>query len=149
MPVDHAVHPEFNIVLVVFRGLVTAQENVDAVREYRSGPRYDPMHHVLMDLAECRFPDDFFAQMREMSERLRHHYVARDPRSVTSIYAPGNVAYGMGRLYKTSVNPNAPYRVEVFRTQAEALRFADLDPDVQRVQGLLRPAGPAGRVQAF
>lgn len=145
MPVDYTIRADLNLVLVVFSGLVRAEENIAAVEAYRTGPGYDPLHHLLMDLAECRFPTAFFADMRLLRDRLGYHYKARDPRSHTSIFAPGDVAYGMGRLFRSSVNRDAPNPVGVFRRAEEALRFVDLDPVRPEARRLLRPAWGTGR----
>ncbi|MGR3367562.1 MAG: hypothetical protein ACU0CC_06145 [Sagittula sp.] len=146
MPVDYTVHPDLNIVLVLFHGLVRSEENIEAFLDYQQHPDFDGLQNVLMDLAHCRFPDNFFVEMRALAERLRPYYQTRDPRSRTSIYAPGDVAYGVSRLYRSRVNPDAPYPIGVFRTAEAALDFADLDPRSPDVRGLLRPASAQGRV---
>ncbi|MBP0482372.1 hypothetical protein [Sagittula salina] len=139
MPVNFTTFPDLNIALCVFSGLARAEENIEAVLEYRSRPDYDSMLHILMDLADCRFPETFFTDMKMLQSRLGFHFKSRDPRSHTSIYAPGDVAYGTARMFKSSVNPNSPNPVKYFRNAEDALRFVDLDPSDHRVQGLLRP----------
>lgn len=145
MPVDYSVRSDLGLVLVTFTGLVRAEENVTALMQYRDSEVYDPLLHVLMDLADCRFPETVFAEMQDMSRRLAPYYRARDPRSHTSIYAPTNVGWGMGRLFRSMINPDAPNPVRAFRDAPSALRFVDLDPGDPLVQGLLRPAVGAGR----
>ncbi len=139
MPVDFTVHPDLNVVVVLCHGVVRTSENVEAYLAYHRHPAFDGLQHVLMDLAHCRFPDNFFEEMRELSVKLAPYYASRDPRSRTSIFAPGNVAYGMSKLYRSRVNPEAPYPIGVFRTAAEALEYAELDPEDPVARGLLRP----------
>ena len=146
MPVDYTIHPDLGIVLVLFYGLVRTEENVEAFLDYRRHPDFDGLQNVLLDLADCRFPDNFFEEMRMLADRLGPYYATRDPRSRTSIFAPGDVAYGMSKLYRTSVNPRAPYPIGVFRSADEALSFAGLEPGDVRTHGLLRRAPRVGRL---
>ncbi|EBA05861.1 hypothetical protein [Sagittula stellata] len=146
MPVDYTVHPDLSIVLVLFHGTVRTEENIEAFLNYRRHPDFDGLQNVLMDLAHCRFPDNFFAEMRALGDRMRPYYQTRDPRSRTSIYAPGNVAYGVSRLYRSRVNPDAPYPIGVFRTAEAALDFAGLDPHAPGLRGLLRPPPARGHI---
>ena len=146
MPVDYRIYPDFGIVQVVFSGLVRAIENIAAVEDYRNSAGYDPLLHILMDLADCSFPSDLFADMMLLKQRLGLHYRTRDPRSHTAIYAPGNVAFGMARLFRSAANPDAPNPVKAFRHAGDALRFVDLDPSRPEVARLLRPATSPGRL---
>jgi hypothetical protein len=49
-----------------------------------------------------------------------------------AIVAPGDLAFGLGRLYQTyrSLDKKSTKRVEVFRTMKEALAFLGVDGDV-------------------
>jgi hypothetical protein len=51
----------------------------------------------------------------------------RDRRSRFAIVAPGDLAFGMGRMYSTyrEMEPRSTKRVSVFRTMGEALAWLD------------------------
>lgn len=137
MPASYQVLPHLNIVLVLFRGDITTDQNVDTLLRYRSDPLFDGGQNILVDVMDCRFPDDFFAEMVQLEHRLRAFRQARDPRARTSIFAPGKVNYGICRLYRDSVQAVMPYPIDVFRDPRQALQYVHLDPDDREVRALL------------
>jgi hypothetical protein len=139
VPVSYAVKPDHNVVVVLFEGDVSVEENIDVFLRYLADPKFHGRQNVLMDLVDCRFPDSHFADMQRLAYRLMAYYAARDAESRTSIFAPGDVAYGTSRMYVSAAAGKAPYPIEVFRSADEALRFAELDPADAQVRGFLRP----------
>ncbi|WP_141135124.1 hypothetical protein [Puniceibacterium sediminis] len=110
----------------------------DTFVAYQKDPAFDGRYCVLMDLADCSFPDESFDDYMQLAYRLRPHYAARDPNSRTSFFAPGDVAYGMSRMYKTIAEDGAGFAIDVFRTAEDALRFAKVDPQAPGAADLLR-----------
>ncbi|WP_305968010.1 MULTISPECIES: hypothetical protein [unclassified Mameliella] len=137
MPATYQVYPRLNIVLVLFRGEITVNQNMETLLRYRSDPLFDGGQHTLLDVMDCQFPDDFFAETARLAHRLSAYHEARDPRARTSIFAPGKVNYGICRLYRDAVKAQRPYPLEVFRDPTDALLYAELDPGDREVQGLL------------
>ncbi|SNS18085.1 hypothetical protein [Antarctobacter heliothermus] len=140
MPATYRVLPQLNIVLVLFRGDITVDQNVETLLRYRSDPLFDGGQHTLLDVMDCTFPDGFFAETARLANRLRPYHEARDPRARSSIFAPGKVNYGICKLYRDAVQAKLPYPVDVFRDPESALRFLDLDPVDIEVRGLLGQA---------
>lgn len=137
MPATYRVMPQLNIVLVLFRGDITVDQNVETLLRYRSDPLFDGGQHTLLDVMDCTFPEGFFAETARLANRLRSYHEARDPRARSSIFAPGKVNYGICKLYRDAVQAKMPYPVDVFRDPESALRYLDLDPADRRVRGLL------------
>lgn len=141
MPASYEVYPHLNSVLVLFRGNITVEQNIDAFLRYRSDPLFDGGQHILLDVMNCRFPDGFFAEILRLAHRLNAYHEARDPRARTSIFAPGKVNYGVCRVYRNTVRAMRPYPLEVFRDPDEALLYVELDPRDREAQGLLGRSG--------
>ncbi|CAN0585359.1 unnamed protein product [Ectocarpus sp. 12 AP-2014] len=137
MPATYRVLPQLNIVLVLFRGDITVDQNVETLLRYRSDALFDGGQHTLLDVMDCTFPEGFFAETARLANRLRSYHEARDPRARSSIFAPGKVNYGICKLYRDAVQAKMPYPVDVFRDPESALRYLALDPADHRVRGLL------------
>ncbi|WP_323767236.1 hypothetical protein [Antarctobacter sp.] len=137
MPATYRVLPHLNIVLVLFRGDITVDQNIETLLRYRSDPMFDGGQHILLDVMDCKFPEGFFAETARLANRLTSYYEARDPRARSSIFAPGKVNYGICKLYRDAVQAKMPYPVDVFRDPESALLYAELDPRDREVQGLL------------
>ncbi|GAA4220740.1 hypothetical protein GGQ68_000414 [Sagittula marina] len=128
MPASFKILTEMNIVLVRFEGDITVDQNVDCLGAYREDPQFDGGQHILLDVANCTFPERFFEETQRLADRLTAFHTARDPRARTSIYAPGKVNFGICKLYRDTVRARMPYPLEVSRTAEDALRYAELDP---------------------
>lgn len=126
MAVTYQIRPEWNFVRVKLRGNVTAQEHVQAFVSYTQEPDFDARQHVLMDLDGFDFPNIFFQDLVALSKDLHDYYTIRDVSSRTSIYAPGDAAYGMSRMYQTLSDGMVPQKTGVFRSVQDAMRFIDL-----------------------
>lgn len=98
MPATYRVLPHLNIVLVRFRGDVTVDQNIETFLRYRADPQFDGGQHILLDVMDCAFPRNFFAETARLAKRLTVYHSARDPRARTSIFAPGKVNYGICKL---------------------------------------------------
>lgn len=138
LPVGFQIRSDFGIAVIRFYGQVLVREVAEANLSYLDHPGFDGTFHVLMDQADCSLPDSFFPEMQKLGYLLEPYYAARDPASRTSIFAPGDICYGVGRMYQSAVSAKVPYAIEVFREPDAALRFAELDPMVPGVRDLLR-----------
>ncbi|WP_146584977.1 hypothetical protein [Puniceibacterium confluentis] len=139
MPVSYAIRPELGVMVALFHGSVTVEHIRDAFMDYQQHPDFDGRYSVLMDQAECSFPVGCYDDYRQLAYRLRPHYAARHPSSRTAFFAPGDIAYGMSRMYKAIAEESAGFSIEVFRTAGEALRFVGVDPLAHGAATLLRP----------
>ncbi len=138
MPASYQVLPHLNIVLVLFRGNITVDQNIETLLRYRADPLFDGGQHILLDVMDCKFPDNFFAETARLAHRLTAYHEARDPRARTSIFAPGKVNFGICKLYRDSVRARMPYPLDVFRDPQSALLYAELDlmdPEVRVLLG--------------
>ncbi|SNS13949.1 hypothetical protein [Antarctobacter heliothermus] len=126
MPVTFKVLPEANLVLSWFRGDVSTAQHIAAFQAYTADPLFDGMQHVLIDMSDCTLESSYFDDMLRLAYQMKNYYTVRDLSSKTSVYAPGDVAYGMSRMYQSITEGNSPWAFGVFRTRKEAMGFADI-----------------------
>ncbi|MGP6087606.1 hypothetical protein [Antarctobacter jejuensis] len=116
-------------------------QNIETLLRYRSDPLFDGGQHILLDVMDCTFPENFFAETARLAHRLTAYHEARDPRARTSIFAPGKVNFGICKLYRDAVRARMPYPLDVFRDPESALVYAELDPRDPEVRTLLGGIG--------
>lgn len=132
MPVSFEVLPDANLVLVWFRGDVSTAEHIAAFQEYGRHPLFDGRQHALVDMCNCSLETSYFEEMQRLAYQLKDYYAVRDVTSKTAAFAPGDVAYGMSRMYQQITDGASPWEFGVFRTRPEAMAFLDIVPGSQR-----------------
>lgn len=132
MPVTFKVLPEANLVLSWFRGDVSTAQHIASFQAYAADPLFDGRQHVLIDLADCTLESSYFDDMQRLAYQMKNYYTVRDLSSKTAAYAPGDVAFGMSRMYQSLTEGNSPWAFGVFRTREEAMRFVDIQPGSPR-----------------
>ncbi|MBS0125808.1 hypothetical protein [Thetidibacter halocola] len=120
------------------------QEIWEAFLAHQAGPDFDGNRHVLMDQSDCTFHNTFYEDVRNLGMRLESHYAVRTERSRTAFYCPGDIAFGMSRMYKSIVETKVPFQITVVRSVDEALRFVGIDPERPGARALLGPRSPDG-----
>lgn len=138
MPVNYRILPEFNLVLVHFQGEVGAQEHIDSFRKYTDEPQFDGRQHILLDLSECRFDTTYFREMQQLAYLLKGYYQVRAHTSKTAVWAPGDVVFGMSRMYQAISEGDSPWELGIFRTKVEALEFLGFAQDSPQEAAMLR-----------
>jgi hypothetical protein len=134
MPIEYRIDHSRRIVFAATRGRMTDAEVFNYQREVWGDPQVAG-YHELMDMthvADVAIPSG--VRVRDLATMS----AAMDPSSGTSkfaIVAPGDVAYGLARMYETYRASNARSRkeVSVFRTMAAALTWLGIADE---------PAGP-------
>ncbi|WP_323766994.1 hypothetical protein [Antarctobacter sp.] len=137
MPVTFKVLPDANLVLTWFRGDVSTAEHIASFKDYARHPLFDGRQHVLLDMADCTLETTYFEDMQRLAYQLKGYYSVRDLSSMTSVFAPGDVAFGMSRMYQSITEGQSPWAFGVFRTRAEAMDFLDIGADSAREAQLL------------
>jgi hypothetical protein len=138
MPLTYKVCPHLGVVVFTFRGDVPVKENAEIFLRYFKDPLFDGQYKVLVDLAQCHFPDSTISEVRWITYNLEPFYAARHAESSTALYAPEDVAYGMSRMYISVAASKLHYPIDVFRTAPEALAFVGLDPALAEIQALMQ-----------
>jgi hypothetical protein len=125
MPISHRYDPELRTLFVELTGEVTANELVDAARKLSSDESVPPGHNELVDLSGIAQTDVTGATLRHVASL----YASTDRRpeeSRVAIYAPGDLYFGLSRMYGAFRDPS-PVQIQIFRELAEARAWLGLD----------------------
>lgn len=128
MPVTFQILPDFNLVLARFHGEVGTEEHIASFEEYARHPLFDCRQHALVDLSDCTLDDAYFDDMQRLAYRLKDYYAVRALSSKTAVYAPGDVVFGMSRMYQSIADGVSPWEIGVFRRRERAMGFLGIRP---------------------
>ena len=137
MPIAFEVLPDLNLCLAKFRGEVSTEEHIASFLEYTRHPLFDGKQHALVDMKDCLLENTYFDDMQRLAYQLKDYYEARDLSSRTSVYAPGDVVFGMSRMFQSIADGNSPWEMDVFRTRKEAMAYLDIAPGSETETRLL------------
>ncbi|SMX38972.1 hypothetical protein [Maliponia aquimaris] len=137
MPITYSILPDLGLVLVRFEGEVRTDEHVESFLAYAADPRFDGRQDVLLDLEAGSFNMSNFEEIQVLAYRLKGYYAVRDPGSKTSIWAPGDVTFGMCRMYQSIAEVSGSLKVGVFRTREETMGYLGFAPGVARTRQLI------------
>jgi hypothetical protein len=129
MPLDYDIDHARRLVTARGRGILTYQEMV----EYQSAVWSRPDVEGYDELVDVTAVEDFAQPSTDRVRDLASLSAVMDGRRAAkfAIVAPGNLAYGLGRMYQTyrSMEGSGTKEVGVFRTMAEALVFLSAGRD--------------------
>ena len=128
MAVEFRICRQWGFVLVTLQGQVSPAEHVQSFVDYSRHPEFSPDQNVLMNLRDFAFDALFFEQLVEVAAKLEPLYKARSGKIKTAIYAPGDAAYGMTRVYQSITEGRTDQTNAVFREVVPALEFIGLEP---------------------
>lgn len=121
MSITYQILPDLHVVFVRFVGEVRPDEHIASFLDYAADPLFDGRQDVLLDLADCTLNESYFEEMQALAIGLKGYYEVRDRASRTAIWAPGEVTFGMCRMYQSLSDGIDSWPVGVFRTRDEAL----------------------------
>lgn len=131
---DYSIHPELQLVVTHFDGVVDDQTFVPLYRRIFADPGYVLGTNELADLrrvSRLALSHEAMDDVRILTEHL-YADSGRDFRTV--IVAPTDLSFGLGRMYEM-LSEDGPERVTVVRRIEEAL-------DVLGLDALPPPGGP-------
>ncbi len=129
LPIRYKILTDLNLVAVHFLGEIGSEEHIASFLDYAADPQFDGRQHALVDMSECKLDTSYFEDMQRLAYRLKGYYEVRALTSRTAVYAPGDVVYGMSRMYQSIAEGESPWELGVFRTLPEAMSFVGLAPD--------------------
>ncbi len=119
MPIAHRYDDQLRTLFIDVSGEVTETELVDAARKLASDPSIPPGRRELLDLSG--------AQQTTVTPAVLRHVAAifgatdKTPaESRVAIYAPGDLFFGLSRMYETFRSSSSPVQIRVFRALDEA-----------------------------
>jgi hypothetical protein len=124
MPIEHRYDPALRTLFIELSGEVSETELVDAARKLASDPAIPAGHRELVNLSGVHNTDVTAATLR----RVAHIYSEADQRpedSRVAIVAPGDLFYGLSRMYE-AFRESSALEIRVFRDLPEARTWLGL-----------------------
>ena len=112
-----------------YTGVLTPQETAKSCLAYFAGAEFDPAHDHFFDLSGATSFDFDFGRMMRLVSRLEPHYARRDAATRSALFAPGDVGFGVGRMYQSLLADRVPFELGVFRNSDAALDFLGRDAE--------------------
>lgn len=125
MPIRYEIDPSADRVTVTYTGLITPEENLASYLAYLEDPAARPSQDYLVDLTDVTDFESNFAGIRNMVSRLVPLYANRTAGALTAICAPGEVAFGVARMYQSLNSIEGLENISIFKSKREALKFLD------------------------
>ncbi len=129
MPARYSVHPEINVVFIRYEGTVETEEVVDAYKAYCESAQYDAAYNHLIDMSGATTLNIDFARMIFLVSRISALSTLRATGCKTALFAPGDVQFGVGRMYQSIAEVKVDFEIGVFRASDESVTFLGLNPD--------------------
>ena len=130
MPCSYRILPKDNLVVIAHYGTITTDENIATLRHIRSDPEARDDQDYLVDFSRVTTFDMDFRRMLAHVNRLQEQ-VPHGAGTATAIVAPGDVGFGLARMYQSLAEGRLPFRIGVFRSRPEAMAFLGR-PDAPR-----------------
>jgi len=127
MPVTYTIIKDMGLVVSCHRGITDDDEMIAAYTAMYADSDFDLAFYKLIDLREADSRGRDSQALRSLAERTRSHYTRTDTKSKVAIIAPGDLSFGLGRMYNSFTDENAE-DVAVFRSTTEACNWLEIDP---------------------
>jgi hypothetical protein len=151
MPIEFWTSLERDLVLAKWFGAVTVRDFREAFSRYLMDANYRPGRTELSDFTNVTDFDADFPSIWAALNMVNNQVPGQKVRTRTLFVAPGDLMFGLTRIYQTLAENADGISVEIYRTERDALAvlglpFATLD-DLCQAGGFL-PHVSATRLQA-
>ena len=120
MPIYFTVNKSEGYYVSTYVGVIDDSVMVESYRQFLEGDEWVPGLNELVDLSSSEMVKVTSDGLRAVARLASEHYGIHGLRNVqTTIYAPENLHYGIGRMYDALADSN-PEEVQVFRNRSEA-----------------------------
>lgn len=119
MSYQFRIQPSGRLALVVFEGEISAEEEVQALRDFAAQPGLDPMADVLVDRSQATLTVGPQAVAPQI-ELARQLFPQGERRPRMAIIAPSDLDFGMARMLQLQGGADVPHEIMVVRSLADA-----------------------------
>lgn len=127
----YSILPEYGLLWKRYFGNVTQQQLADLGQQVMSDRRYDRTMSVFDDMRGLKTLDIDYNHISALSRDVRGGFGDCPAPVKFAICAPGDLAYGLGRMFQTLMSDFDKLDIGVFRDIDETLDFLDI-PDTKR-----------------
>lgn len=118
------VFPDKRLVLARFSGVYTTADGKEMAQRLLDAPPSAMSYSHLYDLSEVQTFDADFGNISSMISWKASRFSAIPPGTACAFFAPGDIAFGMARMYQMVAEGVLPLETTVTRSEREALAFA-------------------------
>jgi hypothetical protein len=126
VPIIFATSPSLDVVYARWSGVVTSPEFFHNFATYLSDPNYRPGRPELIDLSRVKDLAADFNHVRKILRTVNEQAPASSVETHTVLLAPGDMVFGVGRMYQQLAEMAGGIVVDVVESEPAALRALDL-----------------------
>ncbi|WP_417211469.1 hypothetical protein [Antarctobacter sp.] len=126
MPISYCISQDLNVLYARYFGQMRAEQFADIYRVYLDDPDYLLGRPELIDMSEASAMELDFEQVRTILMGVGRAIPEGTPPIRTVLLAPGDVAFGLARMYQSLADYSGLLEVSAHRTEAGALAALDL-----------------------
>ena len=126
MPIEYAFSLKHDLVYARHFGMVTLDDLATNFATYLADPLYVPERPEFIDLSTASHAKLTLADAMALVTAVNQQGGERPVRTLTVCWAPGDLAFGMARLYSSVAAQQDGIRVAVAREQSDALGLMGL-----------------------
>jgi hypothetical protein len=127
VPIKFRISPDLDLVYTAWWGDVSIAEWRQVFSRYLKDPHYRPGRTELTDLSGVGRIDATFNSIWSALNMVNAQLPGEAARTQTLLVTPGEVAFGLARMYQTLAENANGIKVEIYRTPEAALRALNLD----------------------
>lgn len=132
MPISYCISPDLDLLYARYFGPMRAEQFSDIYRVYMDDPDYRLGRTELIDMSDATALELNFEQVKTILMGVGRAIPKGTPPIRTVLLAPGDVAFGLARMYQSLADYSGLLEVSVHRTETDALSALDLPyPSVQ------------------
>lgn len=121
MPITYRIFTHADMTYAAWTGMVTSDEIIANFQRYVADPVYRAGRTELIDLSASDESDVRFPDLARLLGRVNAQVFHKNAATLTSVYAPGEMAWGLSRMYETMASLRSGIDVILARTEAAAL----------------------------
>lgn len=129
MPIEFQTSLDHDLVVTRWWGVVSMDEWRDCFARYVGDAHYRPGRTELIDFAGVASIDATFHSIWSALDTVNRQVPGLKVRTRTLMITPGEVVYGLARMYQTLAENADGIKVELYRQESEALAALCLDFD--------------------
>ena len=122
MPITYRIFPASNMTYADWSGRITNEMVVENFQAYLSDPLYRAGRTELVDLSGIEAMDLRFPDLARLSSTVNAQPFNGSTGTLTSICAPGDVAWGLSRMYESMASLQEGIVLRLSRTELGALQ---------------------------
>jgi hypothetical protein len=139
MPIEFWTSADRDLVVCKWWGPISLSDFRVTFAKYLSDANYRPGRPELIDFTGVTSADVGFKSIWSALTTVNNQVPGKKVRTRTILIAPGDLVYGLSRMYQTLSQNTDGIRVEVYRTQREGI--AALDLPFETIDALLDAGG--------